>query len=118
MPPREPIPLDYRPGKMVRAIMALTDRGEAAVKRGRTPFAPAPFVLDPEEPPMSQTGLPPPPAPVPVITPTTALSTVPPPATELRIVPCQGGWIVYVGDRPAAVASDKPALGATVASLV
>lgn len=110
---REPIDLpaleDYQPGRLMRGLMRLTDRGEAAVRRGPTPFAAA--QPPPETPPMSQSttmSIQPPPAP-----PSPAA-----PAADLRITQIVGGWIVYAGDRPVAVAADPAALGATVAGLV
>ena len=86
---RPQIPLDYKPGRVMRGIMALTDRGTAAVKRGPTPFAPA--LPSPEPPAMSATV---PPAPEPQPAPTLA-----PP--EVRILELPGpAWVVYLGDRP------------------
>lgn len=104
VPERPQIPLDYQPGRLMRGLMALTDRGAVAVKRGPTPFAPA---LPAPEPPAMSATVPPAPAPEPLPLP-----------AELRVVPISGGWIVYRGAIPAAVASDPASLGAHVAELV
>ena len=119
---RQPIDLpvleDYQPGRIMRGLMALTDRGERAVKRGPTPFAVLPAPQEPE--PVSATAAPPPLPPAPVSSPPqpSAPANLPPPPAELKVVAIPGGWIIYAGDRPAAVASDPAGLGATVAGLV
>lgn len=107
IPERRPIDLDYKPGKIMRSLMALTDRGAEVVKRGPPPFAalraPDPALLQELEAVMSAPEAPPP---------------KPAPPTEIRIVEIPGGWLVYRGQHPAAVAADPAALGARVAELV
>jgi hypothetical protein len=106
---RQPIDLDYKPGRIMRRLMALTDAGERVVKRGPTPFATTP----PPPPPLAEevlrvmsSG----PQPLPPV----------PPALvgEIRILPIAGGWVIYVGEAPVAVATTAAALGARVAELV
>jgi hypothetical protein len=110
---RQPIDLpaleDYQPGRLLRGLMALADRGEKAVRRGPTPFA-----ARPEEPPMSisHATLNPTPEPAP------PKPTAPTTPDELRVVSIPGGWIVYRGAHPVAVASDPASLGARVTDLV
>ena len=119
IPERQPIPLDYQPGIM-GALMRWQDAGperarERAQKRPRwlKPLVPdfTPAIPAPEPPPMPEPApLPPAPPPQPPL--------VPPQALDLRIVEIPGGWIIYRGQHPAAVAADPAALGAHVADLV
>lgn len=55
----------------------------------------------------------------PVLSPPALLPPAPKPkAEELRVVAIDGGWIVYAGAVPAAVATDPAAVGAQVAALL
>lgn len=94
IPERQPIPLDYQPGKLMRFAMALTDRGAVAVKRGPTPFAAIPA---PEPPPMPEPA-PLPPAPPPAPEPAPALHSLP--VSPLRVLEAPGPvFLVYIGDQ-------------------
>jgi hypothetical protein len=99
---RVPIDLNYQPGRVMRAMMALTDRTERVVRRGPTPLAAT--LPAPEPPPMSQPSPqePPPPRltePTPPAAP--APSPAPaPPVADLRILAIPNAFVVYLGDRP------------------
>lgn len=115
---REPIELEYQPGKIMRGLMALTDRTERAVKRGPTPFAPATIAdrasIPAQEPAaVSATAPPPlPPAPPETVRQVIASVGLPPAPAELRIVAIPGpAWIVYLGDKPLGLVSRIEQLG-------
>jgi hypothetical protein len=122
---RQPIDLppldDYQPGRIMRGLMALTDLGEKAVRRGPTPFAaspaPATIAYYPEEPPPMSQSLPAAmPLPIPGQEPAAPAQSAEP--ADLRVVGIPGGWIVYRGAHPVAVASDPASLGARITEIV
>jgi hypothetical protein len=124
---RQPIDLppleDYQPGRIMRGLMALTDRGEKAVRRGPTPFAaipaPATITYRPEEPPVMSQSLPAAmPLPIPGQEPAQPKPAAPTQQEDLRVVGIPGGWIVYRGAHPVAVASDPASLVARITELV
>jgi hypothetical protein len=102
---RQPIDLDYKPGGILRRFMALADASERAVRRGPTPFAaePPPPLAEEVLQIMSAGPQPLPPA---------------QPSGEIRIQPIPGGWVIYVGEAPRAVATTPAELGARVAEMV
>lgn len=122
MAPRKPIDLDYRPGRVVRALMAITDRGEAMVRRGPAPFAPEPE----EPPPVSDAPAAPPPLPETVrqVLASVNLPSAPPPrpppsnraVSEIRARRVGRGWLIYADGAEVDVTSDSE-IGAIIGSL-
>lgn len=99
IPERQPIDLDYKPGRIMSALMRLQDKGperarERAEKRPDwlKPLVPdfTPALSAPEPAPMAQ------PVPSPSVDPQPA----PPVPAELRVVEVPGpAWLVYIGDK-------------------